>query len=99
MARKQQRLTDRQEERKSAIKVVRTTQQIPSDQILLVQHARERLRANPEEALKWYNRAKFALAEGGGNFDPMPNREEVLAVWEYLERTIDVGRSSRCSRG
>lgn len=81
---------ERQQERKSVIKVIRTTQEFPPDQILLVQHARERLRANPEEALKWYNRGKFALAEGGGNPDPIPNREEVLAVWEYLERTIDV---------
>lgn len=87
MTRKQQRLMDRQEEKKQVIKVIRTTHVIPSDQILLVQHARERLRANPEEALKWYNRAKFVLADGG---DPIPNREEVLAVWEYLERTIDV---------
>lgn len=90
MARKEQRLMDRQQERKSAIKVLRTTEVIPSDQILLVQHARERLRANPEEAQKWYNRARFALAETPGSTDPIPNREEVLAVWEYLERTIDV---------
>ena len=67
------------------------TQQIPPDQILLVQHARERpLRANPEEALKWCNRAKFAMAETPGSTDPIPNREEVRAVWEYLGRTIDV---------
>lgn len=90
MARKEQRLIDRQEERKSAIKVIRTSHEIPADQILLVQHARERLRANPEEAQKWYNRAKFALSETPGSTDPIPNREEVLAVWEYLERTIDV---------
>ena len=88
MTRKQQRLIDRQEERKNLIKVIRTTHEIPTDQVLLVQHARERLRAHPEEALKWYNRAKFASAESS---DPIPNREEVLAVWEYLERTIEVG--------
>jgi hypothetical protein len=71
--------------------VLRTTKEIPPDQVLLVQHARERLRANPVEALKWYNRAKFALSQGGNPItDPIPNREDVLAVWEYLERTIDL---------
>ncbi len=88
MARKQQRIHDREAEKKSGLKVVRTRHDIAPDQVLLVQHARERLRANPDEALKWYNRAKFTFAESGG--DPIPNREEVLAVWEYLERTIDV---------
>ena len=88
MSRKQQRLIDRQAERKNLIKVVHTTFEIPADQVLLVQHARERLRAHPQEALKWYNRAKFASPEMGT--EAIPNREEVLAVWEYLERTIEV---------
>jgi len=63
------------------------------DQLLLIQHARERLRSHPEEALKWYNRAKYALPpeesraldEGG-----MRHKEDVLAVWEYLERSIEL---------
>jgi hypothetical protein len=90
MARKHQRILDRQTDRKSQIKVIRSNREIPSDQVLLVQHARERLRAHPEEALKWYNRAKFALSQGSSLTDPLPYRQEVLAVWEYLERTIEL---------
>ncbi len=91
MARKQQRLLDRQVDKKAHIKVLWTTKEIPPDQVLLVQHALERLRANPEEAMKWYNRAKFALSQGGNPItDPIPNREDVLAVWEYLERSIEL---------
>ena len=56
------------------------------DQLLLIQHARERLRSHPEEALKWYNRAKFSLQAT----EHMHNREEVLAIWEYLERSIEL---------
>ena len=90
MARKHQRILDRQTDKRSQIKVVRSNREIPQDQLLLVQHARERLRTHPEEAMKWYNRAKFALSQGSSITDPLPYREEVLAVWEYLERTIEL---------
>lgn len=61
-----------------------TDDSVPSHQALLVNHARERLRANPDEAQKWYSRAYFAIREGrGGSYS-----EEALAIWEYLERSI-----------
>lgn len=66
---------------------------ISADQVLLIQHARDRLKSNPQEALKWYNRAKFSLNEEavkGSSDSVMPFKEEVIAVWEYLERTIDL---------
>ena len=90
MARKHQRLLERRTDQRSQIKVIRSTREIPQDQVLLVQHARERLRTHPEEAMKWYNRAKFALSQGSSITDPLPYREEVLAVWEYLERSIEL---------
>lgn len=91
LERKRQRVTDRERERsaKPVVKLLHHELDVPSDQALLIQHARERLRLNPDEAQKWYNRAKYALADDG---TPIPeqirNREDVLAVWEYLERTV-----------
>ena len=66
--------------------------ELPADQVLLVQHARERLLAEPQEAQKWYHRAKYAITHGATNveIESIRNREEVLAVWEYLERSIDI---------
>ena len=67
------------------------TQDIAPDTVLLVEHARERLRVNPDEAQKWYSRAYFAIQQGEipENVDlPQNHRENVLAVWEYLERTV-----------
>lgn len=62
------------------------------EQVLLIRHARERMLMHPEEAIKWYNRARVTATEdqvrlaGAGRV----NREDVLAVWEYLERSIDL---------
>lgn len=74
-------------------RVVFTTAAPSADQMLLISRARERLSAHPEEAGKWYNRAKFALsAEESRAFDDtgVGHKEDVLAVWEYLERTIEI---------
>lgn len=72
---------------KPVMKMLHADNEVPADQALLIQHARERLRLHPDEAQKWYNRAKYALTESG---DTMPYREDVLAVWEYLERSVDL---------
>jgi hypothetical protein len=58
------------------------------DMVLLVLHARDRLRENANDAIKWYNRARFSISED--SFSHVHHREEVLAVWEYLERSIDI---------
>jgi hypothetical protein len=90
LARKRQRIVDRETEKasKPTMKILRMMDnEIPADQALLVQHARERLRSNPDEAQKWYNRAKYALADDTA-VEAIRHREDVLAVWEYLERTV-----------
>lgn len=73
-----------------AMRVLRPVLAIPPDQLLLVRQARERLRANPEEARKWYNRVRFIGTEHTASLVRSPFREEILAVWEYLERSIEV---------
>lgn len=90
LERKKQRLEDKQRSKSShsAFKVL--SNNAGQQQALLIQHARERLNANPDEAAKWYNRAKFALTQDNIHFagDAMRHREDVLAVWEYLERSV-----------
>ena len=57
-----------------------------------IRRAREWFLAHPEEALKWYQRAKATATEemlqiaASGRL----NREDVLAVWEYLDRRFDL---------
>jgi hypothetical protein len=87
--RKRQRVAERERAPRPTMKFLRTESEIPSDQLLLVQHARERLRTNPDEARKWYQRARFAIdADDSPIAAEIRHREDVLAVWEYLERTV-----------
>lgn len=99
LKRKKERLVEREADRTGRFQ--RTFRVVPqfdvsSDQVLLIQHARDRLRTHPDEALKWYNRAKYAITQSE---DPVPSeishRDEVLAVWEYLERTVDLTTIAR----
>lgn len=60
---------------------------IPADQQLLVEHAIRQLRSNPDEAQKWYQRAKFAPIL---DRDKTAYREDIVAIWEYLGRTIEI---------
>jgi hypothetical protein len=90
---KRQRLIDRTREKTAqpTMKVIKHESDISPDQALLIEHARERLRSNPDEAMKWYNRAKYAITHGGAYVaSEIRNREDVLAVWEYLERSVDL---------
>lgn len=60
---------------------------VPDDVILLVRQTRQRLQANPAENVKWLNRAKYSLDGAGVQIH---HRDDVLAVWEYLERSIEL---------
>ena len=94
LERKRQRLLQRMADMNRPMRpVVRDGPEITPDQMLLVQHARERLTSQPEEAQKWYQRAKYAITHGATNIEIesiTEHREEVLAVWEYLERSLDI---------
>lgn len=72
------------------MRMIRTDTDVPPDQALLIEHARERLRSNPDEAQKWYSRAYFAIRQGQTPLaaELTNYREDVLAVWEYLERSV-----------
>jgi PilZ domain-containing protein len=71
---------------------------IPAEQYLLIQGVREELRLNPEEAMHWYRRARLIINDPATRVaaPPIAHHPDALAVWEYLDRSIDpsiVGRA------
>jgi hypothetical protein len=71
---------------------------IPAEQFLLVQCVREELRLNPEEAMHWYRRARFVITDPATRkvAPAIADHPDALAVWEYLDRSIDpsvIGRA------
>jgi hypothetical protein len=71
---------------------------ISAEQYLLIQGVREELRLNPEEAFHWYRRARISIADPATRTiaPPIADHPDALAVWEYLDRSVDpsiVGRA------
>ena len=71
---------------------------LPPEQYILIQSVREELRMNPEEAMHWYRRARIVINDAATRrVAPMiVDHPDALAVWEYLDRSIDpslVGRA------
>jgi hypothetical protein len=90
LERKRRKFVEREQEKtsKPSVKLLKT-EDVSPDQALLIQHARERLQNDPEEARKWYNRARYAIVESATPIAAdIRSREDVLAVWEYLERSV-----------
>ena len=76
---------------------------IPAEQYLLIQGVREELRLNPDEAMHWYRRARLAIADPTTReaAPPIADHPDALAVWEYLDRSVDptiVGRAFELPR-
>ncbi len=80
-----------------SMRMVPIDDDVPAHQVLLVEHARDRLRSNPDEAQKWYSRAYFAIRQGQSPLaaELTKYREDVLAVWEYLERSLPLSVIAR----
>ena len=77
---------------------------IPAEQYLLIQGVREELRLNPEEAMHWYRRARMVINDPATRAaaPPIANHPDALAVWEYLDRSVDptvVGKAFRLPIG
>jgi hypothetical protein len=71
---------------------------IPAEQFLLIQGVREELRLNPEEAMHWYRRARLTISDPATRSiaPAIADHPDALAVWEYLDRSIDpslIGRT------
>jgi hypothetical protein len=71
---------------------------VPAEQYILIQCVREELRLNPEEAMHWYRRARLLINDPKtkSSAPPICDHPDALAVWEYLDRSIDpsiIGRT------
>ena len=97
--RKRKLIQQKEDERsapKTVVKVMRMESTVSADESLLIQHARERLRSHPDEAKVWYDRARYSIVETGfAVAAEIRNREDVLAVWEYLERSLPLSTIAR----
>lgn len=63
------------------------------DEIALVMGAVQKFGSDPLEASRWYARARFAVADENvrAAAPQRPrDREEVLGIWEYLERQVTI---------
>jgi hypothetical protein len=74
------------------------TSGVPTEQYLLIQCVREELRLNPDEAMHWYRRARLMIADPATRSaaPAIADHPDALAVWEYLDRSIDpsiIGRT------
>ena len=74
------------------------TSGVPAEQYLLIQGVREELRLNPEEAMHWYRRARIIINDPTTRTlaPVIAAHPDALAVWEYLDRSVDasiVGRA------
>lgn len=74
------------------------TSGVPAEQYLLIQCVREELRLNPDEAMHWYRRARLTIADPATRTaaPAIADHPDALAVWEYLDRSIDpsiIGRT------
>jgi hypothetical protein len=95
--RKKLRTMAKEKATRPIIKFIRQTE-LPSDQVQMILQARKYLRSNPMEALRWYNRAKFSLNDEQIRAIDEMNihfRDDVLAVWEYLERRLPIAIVSK----
>jgi hypothetical protein len=55
------------------------------------------LRLNPQEAMHWYRRARLLIRDPNtrASAPSIADHPDALAVWEYLDRTIDPSVISR----
>lgn len=77
---------------------------VPAEQYLLIQSVREELKLNPDEAIHWYRRARLSIndAQTRASAPMIANHPDALAVWEYLDRSVDpslIGRALSLPRG
>lgn len=93
--RKRKKLSDIAKEKaaRPVIKVLRQSSALPNDQLQMILQARKHLRSNPVEGLRWHNRARFSLTDDqikSLNEMNIHYRDDVLAVWEYLDRRYPI---------
>jgi hypothetical protein len=74
------------------------TSGVPAEQYILIQCVREELKMNPEEAMHWYRCARLLIKDPKTRTSApaIADHPDALAVWEYLDRSVDpsfIGRT------
>ncbi|MFN2240391.1 MAG: hypothetical protein ABR524_13470, partial [Thermoanaerobaculia bacterium] len=84
LQRKREALARKQQQRRQGQTAMpmKIAPEIPPEQVLLIQHARGQLRGNPDEAQKWYRRARFSPPMVDGK--PIPYRDFWLRLFFWL---------------
>ena len=80
-------------DRRSDDKVATVLAGASDEEIAVITAAIQKFAEDPVEASRWYARARFALSDEHVRriAPPKPrDREEVLGIWEYLERQVDL---------
>lgn len=80
-------------ERRSEDQITNVLSGASDEEIALVTSAMQKFAADPVEASRWYGRGRFALAEEHVRRhapEKPRDREEVLGIWEYLERQVEL---------
>lgn len=70
-----------------------TLEGVADDEITRVVAALQKFASDPTEATRWQSRARFALSDADVRRsapDHPREREEVLGIWEYLDRQIEI---------
>jgi hypothetical protein len=68
---------------------------ISDEEMALVTAAVQKFANDPVEANRWYSRARFALSDENVRRaapERPRDREQVLGIWEYLDRQVDIGK-------
>ncbi|HEY0156173.1 MAG TPA: PilZ domain-containing protein [Thermoanaerobaculia bacterium] len=66
---------------------------LPDEDVVAIIRAVRKFAADPTEAMRWYTRARFAIAEEEVRRAAprgARDREEAVGVWEYLQRRVDL---------
>jgi hypothetical protein len=82
---------ERRERRRRGDDAIAKLDGTSDEEIALVTRAIERFAGDPVEASRWYSRGRFALSEEHVRRlapEKQSEREQVLAIWEYLERQV-----------
>lgn len=66
---------------------------LADDDVVAIIRAVRKFASDPTEATRWYTRARFAIADAevrSAAPRSARDREEVVGIWEYLQRRIDL---------
>lgn len=66
---------------------------LPDDDVVAIIRAVKKFASDPQEATRWYTRARFSIAEDEVRRAAprgAREREEVVGIWEYLHRRVDL---------